>query len=78
MNLLKLILGNLATSSAGKPNLRPGQGIRLKPEVKGQITGAQRLLDWQRSCEQAEALAAKERDRHLNGPHRSRHVKRPA
>lgn len=78
MNLLKLILGNLATEAAGKPTLRPGQGLRLKAEVKGQITSAQRLLDWQRSCQQAETLAAKERERHLNGPHRSRHVKRPA
>lgn len=76
MNLLKLILGSLAAQGGGKPQVKRGQGLRLRAEVMGRITTAQRLFDWHRSCEQAEALAAKERVRHKEGPFRSRHVKR--
>ena len=76
MNLLKMVLEKLAAKQGGKPDLKPGQGIRLIPSFKGRITYAQRLYDWHRSCEQAEALAAKERVRHKEGPFRSRHVKR--
>ena len=76
MNLLKLILEKLAAKQGGKPDLKPGQGIRLRPEIKGHITKAQRLYDWHRSCEQANALATKEQARHRAGPFRSRHCKR--
>jgi hypothetical protein len=76
MNLLKLILGSLAAQGGGKPQVKRGQGLRLRGEIMGRITTAQRLYDWQRSCQQAEALAAKERVRHQEGPFRSRHCKR--
>ncbi len=75
MNLLKLILAQALTSPAAS-KLRPGQTLRLDSAVKGRITQQPRRLDWLRACEQGNAHAAAEQERHRTGPHRSRHLKR--